>query len=285
MAAIKNEIKKTLYLPFVCVSCFGILAMCLLSVAYMGGMGKTYTVIELIVSMDRESMLTDISLNRFAIWKAGLGTWTRLLLPFLLSVGYLYVLSAERQSGAIRTLLFRENHFKYCLSKIVSAIISGGVLLVIGYLLYGLVTVCFFPAPSAYSPDNVSMWMEIECPRGVGVFILQQIVNVFLYGAFVNVFAAGISIFFVDRYMLLSLPIMLGYVWSQFTQKLQTDALAREDYTFMERIQIFETNNLLQREWTKNWYATTLFMFVLYVLVFLLFYIVMKRRGDSGDWT
>lgn len=186
MRSLLSEMKKNLYFPLLCLSCLGIVGICLLSECYMGENGKAYTIIEMICNMNREAMLENISLNRIEIWRIGLGLWTRLLLPCLLSVGYLYSLTGERECGALRLLLIRENNVRYSFYKIVSAMLCGGVVLFVGYAIFGLIVIFCFPSLDAYSTSEITDYVNLNMPDGVTVFIMKQCLNLFLYGVSLN---------------------------------------------------------------------------------------------------
>ena len=285
MRNLQNEIKKNLYFPLLCLSCLGIVGICLLSECYIGENGKSYTIIEVICSMKREAMLENISLNRLEIWRTGLGLWARLLLPCLLSVGYLYSLSGERDSGALRLLLIRESNVRYSFSKIVSAMFCGGMVLLVGYTLFGLIVFFCFPSLDAYPANEIIDYINLNMPKGVSVFVVKQFMNLFLYGVSMNLLATGISLFFMDKYILLSLPIMLHYAWGQIMQKITLTAFEVENFELAEKIQMLQMDNLLQAQWNASWCITLGIMMALYVFLFLLFCIVLKKRGDSGEWS
>lgn len=286
MKKIKCEISKIFYFPLFAASCAGIVLVCLLSECYIDTSSfRGYTVIEMMIGGMDVNMLDHIELNSIEVWKAGLGTWVSLLLPLLLGAGYLSVLSVERQSGAIRQVLIRENNFSYCLSKLVSASVYAGVLLTTGYLLYGVVVFASFPPLSVYQGDMAAMYMEMNMSDGILWFVIKRIAGIFLYGVFLSFYAVGVSIFAVDRYILLCLPMMLNYIYSQALTKIEYDAFSRNDFAFADRLRYLRPENIIRTGANLAWSATLLWMLFLFLVLLGLFCFVLGKRGDSGGWT
>lgn len=283
MGKFKCEISKMFYLPLFCISCIGIAGICLLSECYADSTGRSYTVIEMMFNSADIDMLDMVSMNNLAIWRAGLGSWTYLLLPLLLSMGYLFVLSEERRTGAIRQQLIREGNFRYCLSKIAGAIVCSGILMVTGYALYGIVVWKCFPSLYAYDDSQISAYMEYM-PDGAAWFVIRRMIGVFLYGIYVNAFAVGVSIVFVDRYILLCLPMMLNYIYSQVIAKIEADAFSRDRFDFAEKIQFLRMENIIGIGQNDTWVFTLLLMAATYIILFALFWFLITKRSDSGGW-
>ena len=278
MKKIKCEISKIFYFPLFLVSCIGIVIVCLLSDCYFSG-GRGYTVIELMLGSLSLDMLNDVNLNCFAIWKAGFGIWSYLLLPLLLGISYLFVLSAERQSGAVRQILIREDNFSYCLSKLISASVYGGVTLAVGYGLYGLIVWRFFPSLSLYQEELRTMYMEYYMPDGVIWFVVRRVAGTFLYGMFLSFYTVGVSIFAVDRYILMCLPMMLGYIYSQAVTKIEYDAFSRNRFPFADKLQSLRPENIIEIGPNMAWVCTFLLMVIIFIVLLGIFWLTRDRKS------
>ena len=81
----------------------------LLGSCYMDSDYRSYTVIEMFFLPKRQEVLSNIEMNWLTVWANSINGWVPLILPAALSIGYLFVLSEERESGALRQLLLREN--------------------------------------------------------------------------------------------------------------------------------------------------------------------------------
>lgn len=281
MQNIMSEIKKSLYIPFFIVSCTGVVLACLLSDGYTSAGGKSYTIIELFLFVGREVMLTDIFLNRYEIWIKGIGTWTQLLLPFLLSIGYLYVISSEKLTGMNRLILIRENNFKYSVSKVVAAILCGGVIMLAGYIIFGLIVYAKFPSIYEYSIDNLNAYVGLRQGFHEAFFCFKRCIGVFLYGMCTNIFAYLVSIIFTDKYILLCLPIMLKYICGQAVGKIEIDAMNKGQDTLLNLCAVLRVENILNINNSIYWGMSLLLIFAIYLTGLRLNMYLLEKRGDG----
>ena len=281
MHSIISEIKKNLYVPLFILSCLGVACVCGLSEGYISASGKTYTIMELLLFLRRDAMFADISLNRYDIWIRGIGTWTQLLLPFLLSMGYLYTVSSEKLSGFNRMLLIRETNFRYSASKLAAAIISGGMILSVGYLFFGVLVYMKFPSVYAYPIDKLNLYMEMHPGFQEAGFCFLRCLRVFLYGMCINVFAYMVSVFFRDKYILICLPLMLKYIWGQIVMKLETDAMNKGNDGVLNLCSGLRMESILNIHTSEYWGMTLLLICLIYLTGFCLTLYLLKKRGEG----
>ena len=281
MRSIISEIKKSLYLPFFILSCMGVACVCCLSEGYTSASGKTYTIMELLLFLRRDTMLVDISMNWCDIWVRGIGTWTQLLLPFLLSIGYLYTISSEKKSGFNRLMLVRENNLKYGISKLAEVILSGGIILSVGYLFFGIIVYMRFPSIQEYSTDMVNLYMEMHPGFQETAFCFTRCIGVFLYGMCINIFAYLVSVFFRDKYILICLPLMLKYIWGQAVMKLEIDALNKGKDAVLKLCSGLRIESILDINLSGYWGMTLIIICLLYLAGFCLTLHSLKKRGEE----
>ncbi len=270
-----GEIKKNCYLPFSLISVFGTAFTCLLSYCYTDEKRTSYTVLQAFFSdeVPRETI------PFLEVWKDGIGTWSFLLLPFLLSVGYLYVTASEQKSGSLRFSLIREGNIRYCLTKTLSHMLCGGMFMVLGYLLYGLLCLPFFPLLSAFPAEEAAYHLGLLGIRSVPVFLAVRLFGVFFYGMFMNLFSYLVSVFFSDTYILLCLPMMLSYIYSSVLGALESRWMDSGKEKALERTQLFHMENVFMAPAWKGRLCTAGIFLGAYILVFLLF--VLRVR----EWT
>lgn len=280
MHSIISEIKKSLYLPLFILACIGVVCVCCFSEGYISANGKSYTIMELLLFLRSEAMLTDISLNRYDIWICGIGTWTQLLLPFLCSIGYLYTVSGEKLSGFNRMLLARETNLKYCVSKLMAAILSGGIILLAGYLLFGILVYMKFPSVYEYSIDKLELYIEMNPGFQEPAFCFIRCLRVFLYGMFINAFAYLVSVFFRDKYILICLPIMLKYIWGQGVMKLEIDAMSKGSDVVLNLCSGLRIESILNYS-ASSWRMTLLLICLIYLTGFCLTLHLLRKRGEG----
>lgn len=280
MKSIICEIKKSLYIPFFGMSCLGVVLVCLLSEGYTSFSGKNYTIIELLL-LKKDVMLTDVNLNRYEIWNRGIGTWTQLLLPFLLSIGYLYVISGERQTGLNRLMLIREGNVRYGVSKVVSAMFSGGCIMLAGYVIFGLIVYAKFPSIYEYAAENINGYMKLYPKFNECVLCFKRCIDIFIYGMSVNAFSFLVSIVFTDRYILLCLPVMLKYIWGQAILKVQIDAMSKGQDMILNLSSGLSPENILNGRHDYLWGISLALMLFVYMLGLCLNIYILKKKGDD----
>ncbi len=277
MRSIISEIKKSLYLPLFILSCFGVALVCCFSGGYISASGKTYTIMELLLFLRRDVMLTDIFLNRYDIWVQGIGLWTQLLLPFLISIGYLYTISNEKMSGFNRLLLIRESNFRYVISKLAAAVLSGGIILSAGYLFFGILVYIKFPSIYEYSVEQQEFYMAMHPGFQEAALCFRRCIGSFLYGMCINVFAYLVSVFFRDKYILICLPLMLKYIWGQVIMKIEIDAMNKGKDAVLNLCSGLRMESVLNINQSGYWGMTLLLIFQIYLAGFCLTLHILNR--------
>lgn len=284
MRNILSEIKRDLYIRYFFLSCGGVVLVCLMNEGYsMISSGKTYSILELLLFLDRNVMLTDVRLNRYEIWVKGIGTWTVIVLPFLLGLGYLYAISSEKQSGMIKFLLIREGAWRYSLSKVVSVMFTGGIIMLIGYICFGVLIYLRFPSVYEYPAELIDGYMQLYPDFQEGIMCLKRCLGIFLYGMCINVIPFLVSVFFTDKYILLCLPVMIKYMWDGMKAKFIIYSMRTEDDQITKLFSAMGFENVIDMNSDNWWKLSFLFFLLLYLLsAFLNLFLLKKKGGDYG---
>lgn len=273
------EVKKNWYFPYFILSCLGVVLVCCLSEGYISDSGKTYTIMEIML-LERDVMLTDISFNRFNMWKQGIGMWTQMALPFLLSIGYMNIISLENKMEVIRMQLIRENNCKYAFSKMLAIMINGGVIMLMGYVLFGVLMCVRFPSIDEYAMANQSVYIEMSMKFADVLDSVRFCSRVLLYGVCVNIFAYAVSIFFRDKYVLMCLPVMLKYIWGQVILKVELDAMNDGNSKLLNVCSVFRIENVLNMEQPYSWLITLCAVLGIYLCLFFVMMILLQKREE-----
>ena len=279
-----QELKKSFYLPYMLFSIIGVVILCLLAQCYTDySSGTTYSVFSMILNREKFNVMEQASLNCIEVWNAGMGNWFYLFSPILLTVGYLIIISNERNTEAIRFILIREGMGKYCLSKVISAAAFSGTMMLLGYAIYGLLIMPFFPTLSSFPEDVQTFYLEyVYLSKSVLIYVVKRLVGVFLYGAFVSVFSVGISIAFRDPYMLICLPFLFKYVYTQLMSKVSYEATISEQEKLAEIVRGFMPESILSVGYNTSFWISLVFLVCLFGLIDFEFYRTMKVRRDNG---
>ena len=149
---IKLEFKKNIYVPYIFIEIIGIIILCLSATGETDMNGKQISIFSLI--FQELPANTDVLKSALSLWQAGIGGWLVVFAPMLLSMGYILLISEERRNGQIRFHILRSGNWKYCISKLCSGALAGGIVFLIGYALFGLLMLVRFPSIRTFSAEE-----------------------------------------------------------------------------------------------------------------------------------
>lgn len=277
------EIKKCMNIPFLIMSSICVAFVCCLSECYITADGKAFTIIEILLFTKADTLLTDVSLNRYEVWTRGIGYWTQILLPLLLSAGYLYVYSIEKQTKYNQFIIIRESKLLYCMSKMISIMVSGFVVMLMGYLLFFCIVYFKFPSISDFSEQEKESYLGLHQSFNEENLIISRFLKISLYGLCLNSFSYLISVFFVDRYILICLPIMLKYILTQLISKIEIDAINNNSEKILMCCSYFKMESLLNDDHDIKIIFYIIFPAIIYIMGFLFNFFMMKsKEGETG---
>lgn len=272
---IKLELKKNIYVPYIFIEIIGIIILCLSATGETDMNGKQISIFSLI--FQELPANTDVLKSALSLWQAGIGGWLVVFAPMLLSMGYILLISEERRNGQIRFHILRSGNWKYCISKLCSGALAGGIVFLIGYALFGLLMLVRFPSIRTFSAEEQEILLM---GSSISVVIIKKLIGAFLYGMFGSVFGIGVAIVFRDKYMLVCLPFMINYIYQQILTKMATDAMAAEAYERLTWIETFQPENIMNISLGWNWFLSVILMLAIYAVLSVIFYRCVKR----GDW-
>ncbi|WP_455194588.1 hypothetical protein [Eubacterium ramulus] len=272
---LKAELKKLSFIPYLILSISGIVLLCLSATGETDMSGKQISIFSLMFQEQQAN--TDLSKSALALWQAGIGGWLVVFAPMLLSMGYILLISEERRNGQIRFHILRSGNWKYCISKLCSGALAGGIVFLIGYALFGLLMLVRFPSIRTFSAEEQEILLM---GSNISVVIIKKLIGVFLYGMFGSVFGIGVAIVFRDKYMLVCLPFMIKYIYQQILAKMAMDAMAAKAYERLTWIETFQPENIMNISLGWNWFLTVILMLAIYAVLSVIFYRCVKR----GDW-
>lgn len=273
---IRTEFKKCMYFPFFLLAALGTLALCLAAIGEYDYTGKSRTILEMMVrGVDGQT----VDQSGLVLWLNGCSGWLTLILPLLTTFGYLVTLSSERQSGETGAVLLRAGNLRYCMGKVTGGALAGGVGAAAGYGLFGLLMAAVFPAFSGFPPEEQGFYLEIYGASSSAVVIVKRLLGFFLYGIFVSFFGIGVAVAVRDRYMLLCLPFLMNYVYTQVVNKLLWGGSMDGPPGLG---QIFSMDTVMDVSADPYWGMSLVFMAVVYVALVFLFWLEVKRRGYYG---
>lgn len=271
------ECKKLFHIPYFLFAVIAITMLCMTATVDYDEMGKSLTLFSLMLSEESGAVIEHSALF---LWKKGMGEWMIVVAPMLLTMSYITLISGERQNHQIRFQIMRTGNIRYCVSKIVSGALYGGLVFVIGYACLGGILSVRFPAFGSFSAEEQGIYLEMWGASGVVVLILKQFLGTFFFGIAESLFGIGVAIVFRDKYMLLCLPFLLNYLYRQTLQRIL-------NHLTMTGKRVDAMDALYPEMVMEPWVGRYRWMIVLAVVLIYIgligvFYLSVKRRNGNG---
>lgn len=193
---------------------------------------ESYSVFGALKSFDDEFMLKDATFCSFNVIQKANSGWLSMFIPIISAFAFIPIVCDEFEAKAVRFEVFRGSKLTYSLSKFITACISGGLAVFIGYLVFVLLVYFLFPDISEYSQTNIEFYImgvkgyfpEIE--KGFMLPVLKIAFHMFLYGALCAVPAITLTAVIKNKYLVLCIPFFIKYAVGQTVIKLQNEALS-----------------------------------------------------------
>lgn len=236
--------------------------LCFASVIYTDGQtGKEYTTIEIIA--DR-SQLPNVVFSGMSILHISVNPYLTLFLPVLSSIPFVTLFCAERTGGNLRFVIMRTGKAVYCLSKFLSALISGALTVCSGFILYSMVILIVFG-----KDGSISELMKIYA--GIAVYGAVSVLPAFFLSSFIK-----------NKYMICCFPFIFMHFYYTAIAKLQDYFNAHDNWEAIMKISFLYTSEIKEIFFSKN-VSAVIFYCALTVLTFVGFYLIMNRRVDYGQ--
>lgn len=103
------------------------------------------SVLELALFYTRDELANQMMISGYHLFRSGLGTYVVTFLPILAAIPAIPNFCRERSNGYLRFLVPRCNVSQRCLSMQLSTMLTGGLVTLLGYGLYGVLCLILFP--------------------------------------------------------------------------------------------------------------------------------------------
>ena len=281
-ALLIQEIKKYMHYPFSIPAIAGTVCLCFAAQGAMDDTGNPVSIFSLLLYGDPSGYETGITSSSLLLWIQGCGTHVELMIPFLLTCGYIITLSAERKSGMTGLLLLRAGNIKFCLMKTAAGALAGGLLFAGGYALYGVILHFCAPPFHTFPAEEQALFAQMyQIGSSVPLFIVRRMAGAFLYGMSACIPGICTAIIFRNKYMLMCLPFLSGYIYNQLISRLLLNALSQSDELYQQLL-VFRFSSILNVSGDRYWYFTLGLLFSLYLFMVILFFMEIKRRRWDG---
>lgn len=229
-----------------------------------------YSVIRAAFEYTRERMCSIDELCAESVIQNARSGWFTLFAPITAAFCFVPIISAERDEKAVRFQIIRTSKAKYFFSQFFSGIISGGIAVLIGYIIFAAAAAFLFPSAA-----------EIQS-AGIEFNFTKAALLMFLFGAFWSIPAMLLASVIRNKYLVLCIPFFLKYALSQTSQMLLQNAVAGD---FDEKI--YKLANIINPDgilWISDYTRlNVILVFGISAIIFTALFIAISfRRGDCG---
>lgn len=276
--ALLNEMKKnTGSLAFI-LSAIAVAVLFLASGIYTDpASGRTYSIFECIFALDYEFIKSSYELSSIMVFQRGVNEYLLMFMPVLTTVSYISVFGSEFESTFYRYEMFRTQKKCIAVSKFCGGVINGGMVALVGTILYGLIVLFLFPSFGSYQIDTGIT--EMLFPDNVVIIIIKRLAGMFLYGMFSSILSVMFSALIRNAYVVLCLPFMITYLYSMTLNKiaLSEEVLYTETFT---KIQLLYPQSIIYLFDNSSAVITLLLNMVFVIVALCVYTVILVRKGD-----
>ncbi len=257
------EIKKTLF-SYGFILCMIITALlCFTSEIYIDSVtGREYSVIEI---MADKSKFLSYGFRSVDILHNSVSPYLTIFIPVLSSISFVTAFCAERISGNMRFVISRNGKYAYYISKFVSAAISGGMAVMLGFVLYSIIICISFSGENLFAAELLKMY------AGMGIYGIISVIPAFFISSFIK-----------NKYMICCFPFIFMHFYYTSISKIQDIFNSYNRYDITAKMSFLFPNELKEIFFNFNIW-TIIYNAALLIAAFIGFAIIMNRRLDYGQ--
>lgn len=237
-----------------------------------------YSVFRALTDFTYEQLTAEFEFCSVNVIKNAQGTWCRLFAPIAAGFCFVPTICSEREEKAARFQIFRTGKLNYHISQFLSGVVSGGLAITLGFVIFALAATILFPGTEQMSQSAVLMTQQT--PLNLPLMVLQQ----FLFGAFWSIPAMLLTSIFNNKYVILCIPFFLKYGLTQLSQELSDVVFSAEqiDIDMMNLVNAANPDGILM-----IYDGTRLMVWLIFgtlaALMFAAFIIISRKRVDCGE--
>ena len=280
---ITQDMKKTVF-SFGFWACVVLtFVLCFTSVAYTDfDTGKQYSAFEAAFTLDMDFMKKHHEFFWYTVFSGCIGQYLSMLLPIITAFPFIPNFCAERNSGLIRYTIIRTGKLRYCFSKFITALICGGIAVLMGTLLFGGFCYLRFLKPDDFNELVAMGGVLPERFEILTMSVRRNLLGTFLFGMISAVPAFLLSAFIKNRYIITCIPFMAMYMYSTVIQKIYADKNYDWDF-YTKNFYLFHDSLLNYWNAGDYFYRLVIFNVSAVVISFVVFCFAMCRKADVGQ--
>lgn len=257
------ELTKTIF-SYGFILCIVITALlCFTSEIYIDSTtGQEYSVIEIMADKSRFSLY---DFKSAGILHSSVSPYLTIFIPVLSSIPFVTVFCAERIGGNIRFVISRLGKKIYYIAKFISAIISSGMAVMLGFILYSIIICITFPIGILTVSELLKMY------AGMGIYGIISVIPAFFISSFIK-----------NKYMICCFPFIFMHFYYTSISKIQDIFNSHDRYDIIAKMTSLYPSELKEIFFNFNIWTIT-YNLALLVAAFIGFTIIMNRRLDYGQ--
>lgn len=255
---------------------------------------EVYSVLGVWLRFSREEMLMNTEMSAYEMLSKVTGGWMTTFVPIVAAFPFLPLLCDESTSKSIRYSVHRGTKASFVTGRFLTAMFSGGLAVLCGFALFAGAVYLMFPNISTYAPEmqeQAEWWLTGTYPLfskfGYPYLVLQDFIELFLYGAFFAIPALVVSAFLKNKYFVLCIPFFFKYLVNYVFASVKIKAyesygtVDESVFTMLSATDPDALGDLFNYGETFWW--NLLLHVVLLLFAYLMYTIVMNRRVDFGE--
>lgn len=250
---------------------------------FANGMEEKYTLLSILVFQGKDWIDSNVPECWEELMMQQPGMQLQNFVTVLAALPFLVQFCNERKSGNLRIHIFRVGKWRYYLAKIISGMLSGGMMIGGGYALFAWILSLFFP-----TADERGLDLSYYLSGGFTIHhFLYCLFGIVCYGMAAAVLGIAMSAFTKDIYICLTFPFLIKWINHVFQSYLYVENEETitgtwrkmlnwwRNYGSLEQIIIESGNHSIQN--------TVLIFFGICLVGGAVFILRMNGRKDYGD--
>ncbi|WP_337405530.1 hypothetical protein [Porcipelethomonas sp.] len=255
---------------------------------------ESYSVVQVFMNFSHEKMLTNTDFCSYNVFTKGMEGWFPMFIPIVAAFPIIPLICDERNSKFRRITAFRTTKFSYNTGSYLAAMISGGLAVLAGFLLFAVIVFVIFPDINNFDislresfewwiPENYPFFTKFGYPYLIGLKFLE----IFLFGSFSAIPAFILTSVMKNKYLIICTPFFVKYMITQTYSKLYMSVYKDIENPNAKLASFLDITNL---DAIKNIFSygedkwkNLLFYTVLLMSSYTIYYIIMNRRLDYGE--
>lgn len=253
-----------------------------------------YSAFAALRNFDKNFMLTDTQFCSFQVMLKGGSGWLSMFIPIISAFAFIPLVCDEYEAKSVRFEIFRSTKLTYNFSRFVTACISGGLAVMLGFLIFTFIEYQLFPNLSDYDTLSREMYYEMmssQYPKlettGTALPLFIKACEMFLYGAMYAFPAVTLTCVIRNKYLVMCIPFFIKYAVGQSYLKMMSQSYAdfENPNEKLSRISTIINPDAIS---DLNTYGKSIKPILAYnvslFIICLIFYLtVQSRRCDSGE--